>query len=334
MAGIGSSPAIRLFRFGCGFGGFGVFFEGEGEAVDFGGGEEGGDLASSEGSSISSALWRLGAGGEFAEHGGEFKLGEEFAGGFEVRFGGLHLGEVEVERDEAVDGDEFFGEEDGLAVLLEGFAVGLALDGVRGVAGGVEDGFYGAVLLDELDGAFVADAGRAGDVVDGVAAEGHDVDDLLGWDAEDFDDFGGVEDEVVFLGVEDADVLGDELHHVLVAGDDEDFVALFGGLAGEGADDVVGLEADGFEDGDVENFEGAADVGELAGEVFGHGFALGFVAEVVGFDEGLVFGRPFAQGADFERLGVAEDGSADVEDRGEVVRGKSARSFWIMFTKT
>jgi hypothetical protein len=86
--------------------------------------------------------------------------------------------EVEIERDVAVDGDEFFGEQDGVAVLLEGFAVGLALDfGI--IARAVEDGFDAAELLDEFDGAFVADAGSAGDVVDGVAAQGHDVDDLF-----------------------------------------------------------------------------------------------------------------------------------------------------------
>ena len=68
----------------------------------------------------------------------------------------------------------------------------------------IERGFDGAELLDQFDGAFVADAGRAGDVVDGVAAQGHDVDDALGRDAEGGFDAGGIEDEVVFGGVEDA----------------------------------------------------------------------------------------------------------------------------------
>ena len=85
--------------------------------------------------------------------------------------------------------------------------------------------------------------------------------------AEDVFDAGGIEDEVVFGGVEDADVVVDELHHVLVGGDDEDVVAEGGELAGEGADDVVGLEAFVAEDGDAEGFEGAADVGKLLGEV-------------------------------------------------------------------
>jgi hypothetical protein len=45
--------------------------------------------------------------------------------------------------------------------------------------GAVERGFDGAEGLDELDRALVADAGRAGDVVDGVAAQGHHVDHAL-----------------------------------------------------------------------------------------------------------------------------------------------------------
>ena len=95
-------------------------------------------------------------------------------------------------------------------------------------------GLDGAELLDQLDGAFVADAGRAGDVVDGVAAQGHDVDDALGRDAEDGFDAGGIEDEVVFRRIEDGDVFVDELHHVLVGGDDVDVVAECGELAARG----------------------------------------------------------------------------------------------------
>ncbi len=104
---------------------------------------------------------------------------------------------------------------------MEGLAVGFLFDFV----GPVERGFYGAELLDELDRAFVADAGGAGDVVDCIAAQSHDVDDLLRWDAEVGFDAGWVEDEVVFRRVENADAVIDELHHVLVGADDVDVVA-------------------------------------------------------------------------------------------------------------
>ncbi len=68
--------------------------------------------------------------------------------------------------------------------------------------------------------------GAPGMLSTAVAAEGHDVDDFLGRDAEDFSDAGGIEDQVVFLGVEDFYVRSDELHHVLVAGNDKDLVVI------------------------------------------------------------------------------------------------------------
>ena len=45
----------------------------------------------------------------------------------------------------------------------------------RDFGGAVERGCDGAELGDEVDGAFVADAGRAGNVVDGIAFEGEQV---------------------------------------------------------------------------------------------------------------------------------------------------------------
>ncbi len=185
---------------------------------------------------------------------------------------------------------------------------------------GVERGLDRAELLDEFDGAFIADAGRARNVVDGVTAQGHDVDDALGRDAERLFNLGGVKDEVVLGRVQDDDLIIDQLHHVLVRGDDENLMPGFGELAGEGADDVVGLEALVGEDGDAEGLERTTDVGELLGEVGGHLGAVGLVAEVVDLFELL--------GLDVELLDrlhllgalVAEDGAGEVVDGREVVR--------------
>ena len=192
--------------------------ERKGEAVCAGGSIECGGLfgAGSSINSTGSALRRS----KFAQHGGEFELGEKIAAGFEVGRLRLHSGKVERERDVGVDGDEFFGEQDRVAVLLEGLSVGFALD----LGGAVENGFDAAEFLNQFDAAFVADAGRAGNVVDGIAAQGHDVDDFLRRDAEYLGHFGGIEDQVVLLRVEDLHLRRDELHHVLVAGDDEDLM--------------------------------------------------------------------------------------------------------------
>ena len=258
--------------------------------------------------------------GEFFKEGGEFKFGVEGAEVGGVGVGGGHGFEGVLDRQGAVDGDEVFAEQDSVAVVLEGFALAFAFDGVGLVASGVEGGFYRAELLDEFDGAFVADAGSAGDVVDAVAAEGHDVDDLLGADAQGGFDAGWVEDQVVLGGVEDADVLVDELHHVLVGGDDVDVVSLLGEAAGEGADDVVGFVAGEVEDGNVEGFEGAADVGLLLGEVWRSFGAGGLVAGVVDLFKLLGLDVELLDGLHLGRFFVAVHGGSALVDGGEVVR--------------
>ena len=136
-------------------------------------------------------------------------------------------------------------------------------------------------------------------------------------------DAGGVEDEVVFGRVEDADVLVDELHHVLVGGDDVDVVAERGELAGEGADDVVGLEALVVEDGDAEGFERAADVGQLLGEV-GRASRRGWPCSRRSrwLSNCWVLMLNFLTSFISRGALVAEDGGADVVDGGEVLRGE------------
>ena len=99
-----------------------------------------------------------------------------------------------------------------------------------------------AVGFEQLLGGFRADAGDAGDVVDLVADQGLEVDDLIGSDAPILAQGGGVED-LVLANVVDGDAIGDELPAVLVAGDDEAIGAGFIADAGERGEDVVGLVA-------------------------------------------------------------------------------------------
>ena len=58
-----------------------------------------------------------------------------------------------------------------------------------------------AELLDQFDRAFVADARRAGDVVDRVAAQRHHIDDALGRHAETRLDAGGIEQRLSLVGL-------------------------------------------------------------------------------------------------------------------------------------
>ena len=170
--------------------------------------------------------------------------------------------------------------------------------GLHGWGGG-EDGFDSAELLDELGGGFRADAGHTGDVVDAVAHEGLDLDDLVGGDAELVHDLGGA-DGALLDGIVHRDLAVDELHQVLVGGDDGGAPALGGGGAGVAGDEVVGFELGELDGGDAEGGGGVADQGELRDEFRGGLVAVGFVVLVEI---------------------VAEGGSAGVEDDGDVRPG-------------
>jgi hypothetical protein len=185
---------------------------------------------------------------------------------------------------------------------------------------GIERSLNGAELLDELDRSLVADAGSAGDVVDGVATQGHDIDHARGSDAEGCFYSSRIEDEIVFGRVQNDDLIVDQLHHVLVRGDNEHLVPGLCELAGEGADDVVGLEALVGEDGDAEGLERAADVGQLLGKVGGHLGAIGLIAEVVDLFELLRLEVELLDRLHLLGALVAEDGAGEVVDGGEVVR--------------
>jgi len=187
-------------------------------------------------------LDRIRGGREFFEKRGEFELGEEFAAAFEIGLLGFHGVQIEFDGHMAVDCDELFRKQDRVAILLQRFAIGFALH-FRSVN---EYGVETAEFPDQVDAALVADAGRAGNVVDAVAAQRHDVDHLFGRHAKSLLHPGCVEHQVVLLRVEDFHLAVHQLHHVLVAGNDEDGVARVSRLAREGTDNVVGFKALGF----------------------------------------------------------------------------------------
>ena len=104
-----------------------------------------------------------------------------------------------------------------------------------------------AVLVEELDGRLIADAGHARDVVGRVTLEALVVDDLNGVDAVAVAHFVGavVDDRVALIGAVhvDVDAVADELQEVAVEGPDPGLHAALGGLVGDGREDVVGLPA-------------------------------------------------------------------------------------------
>jgi len=131
-------------------------------------------------------------------------------------------------------------------------------------------------------------------------------------------------------------MLVDELAEVLVGRDHVGGEFLPGGLAREGADDVVGFVAIEFEDGQVEGADESLDVGDGGAEVLGHFLALGFVGgkflvsrgghggvEDNGEMGGRLLGEEFEEGVGeaVNRGGVAARRRAD----GFVAKAKWAR---------
>ncbi len=79
----------------------------------------------------------------------------------------------------------------------------------------------------------------------------------------------------------------DELHQVLVGGDDGDIRTDCFRLAGIGGDDVVGLEPFGLDAGKIEGAGRVADQTELRNEIFRRRRAIGLVEVVQLVAEGL-----------------------------------------------
>ena len=150
-----------------------------------------------------------------------------------------------------------------------------------------EQRFEVAIFADELRRGLDADPGYARHVVGRIADQRLHLDDLLRRHAE-FLDHLGAADLLVLHGVEHDDAVIDELHQVLVRGDDGGGGAGCAGLAHIGRDQVVGLEAVLFQAGNVEGVDRLADELELRAQIVGR---IGPVRLVVGIHlraEGLL----------------------------------------------
>ena len=209
----------------------------------------------------------------------------------------MHFVHVELDIDIAVNSYELFAEQDLLAIILQRLAVDFAFD----FGSVLESCFQRAEALDEFDGPLVADTGRAGNVVDGIATQCHDVDYASGRHAKNFFDLGSIADQIVFRWIEDQDAVVHQLQHIFVAGDDVHRSSLCRGLFRKCADDVIGFVSGNFEYRNAIGFESTRNVRNLLGEISGHLAAVSFVVLV---------------------LLVAKCGCGDVEDRREVMRRK------------
>ena len=117
-------------------------------------------------------------------------------------------------------------------------------------------------------GALLTDALDPRDIVRRVTPDPEGVGNELRRTAELLLDF-GKRDSAVFHGVEEGDVIGDELHQILVRGD-EDHVERVFVTAREGAHDIVGLEVVDAEEGHVEGFSHPGEVRHLGAKRVRH----------------------------------------------------------------
>ncbi len=237
----------------------------------------GGGLGFGDGGNLDAQLL-----GHAAGDGAKFHLREEIEEVGRDRL--LHLQRVEVvaEVHLAIEADELLREADLVGMVDQHLPALRLLD----LFSTFKKRFEVAVFVDEKSRGLDADAGRAGDVVDAVAGQRLHVDDALGVDAE-LLEYALAIDAGVLHRVEHLDPVADELHQVLVGGHDGDAPTRVAGLAGEGGDDVVGLEAFLFEAGEVEGARRFAGQRDLRAQILGHRLAVGLVEVVHLVAEGV-----------------------------------------------
>ena len=217
-----------------------------------------------------------------------------------------------------VNGDLLLAVDNLRAMIQQRLAVSFLLH----FRGAVERRLQRAEALDDFDRPLVADAGRAGNVIDGIAAQRHHIDHLLGTHAQNLFHLGGVADQIVFRWIEHANVVAHQLQHVLIAGDDENRMRLRRCLPREGADHVIGFKAGIFQHGNAVGLNGAANVGQLLRQIGRHLRAVRLVAAVFFFPEGLRLDVEFADGGHGSAMGIAKGWRRHVEDCRQILRRK------------
>ena len=201
--------------------------------------------------------------GDAAGEGGKLHRLQERNQLARIRFVHRELIERHVQFDLIVEQHQLPGDAGLFRILDQRLAPLRLLD----LAGPQQQCFEIAIFNDQLRGGLDADAGYAGHVVGGIPGQRLHFDDLLRRDAELLDHLRDA-DAAVLHGVVHRHAVGDELHQILVRGDDGRGRAAFTGLAGVGRDQVVGLEAALFKAGQVERPHRLADQRKLRDQIF------------------------------------------------------------------
>ena len=215
----------------------------------------------------------------------EFHLAQEAQQGIGLRIAHTQLLDRCLERNVVLEQHQLARD----ARLLGELGQPLAPLGLLDLAGALQQRVEVAVLVDELGGGLHADARHAGDIVGGVARQRLNVDHLVRRHAELLTHLVGP-DRLVLHGVEHRHARLDELHQVLVGGDDGHVAAGSNRVLGVGGDQVVRLEAQLLDAGDVEGPHCLADQRELGNELFRRGRTMRLVVLIDLVAKGLLAG--------------------------------------------
>ena len=145
------------------------------------------------------------------------------------------------------------------------------------------------VLSQPFDGGFGATLGHARNIVHGVTHQGEVVHHLL---------WGNTELVLHTLtvhagfghGVDQGDMVADQLGHILVTGGNDHIHALAGGFRGQGANDIVRLHVGDNQQWQPHGADNLVDGGDLLAQVFRHRRTVGLVLLVQVVAEGLALG--------------------------------------------
>ena len=253
---------------------------------------------------------------EVLEQRGELKLVEESPASFVVGLLCQHGREIQMHRNIGIDRHQVLAAQDDVAIVQQRLTISFALHFFCVI----ERVLHRTKALDQLYRTLVADSGRAGNVIDGIAAQRHHVDYLLRRNAENLFHLSGVADQVVLRRIQHADAVAHELEHVFVAGDHVHRMAGGIGLMRQRADDIVGLESRLFQNGNAICVQRAPDVRKLLRQIVRHLLAIGLVSAVSDLLVGLRLAVVLLHRCDCLRLLIAKCRRSYVEDRRKVLR--------------
>ncbi len=175
-----------------------------------------------------------------------------------------------------MNGGQFLRQTGEIAMFQERRAILFALHGI----GMGENGIEGTVFLQQRQGADRSDAGHARNIIRSIAGQGEVIDDLFGREAHfalDAITIEPLDPLAAAMRIVDEGVVIDQLHQILVAGDEHGLQIVAPRLPGEGAHDIIRLETRLANQRKVQRLEELFETRQLFHHILGHGGALRLV---------------------------------------------------------